>query len=206
MKLYYTKGACSLATRIVINELGLTCEYESVDLRTKKSETGMNYYTINSKGAVPALLLNNGEVLTENSIIMQYLADTSKENSLLPSINDFNRYRVLEWLNYMATELHKSLGLLFNSQLSQEIKDQTIIPIIKAKLDHVNHHLESNKCLIGNHFTLPDAYLFVMASWARYLKFNLNEWPSLANYVTELSKRPSIVDSIKEEGLEMITT
>lgn len=201
MKLFYARGACSLATRIVINELGLTCEYESVDLASKKSETGKDYTSINPKSAVPALLLNNGEILTENAVIMQYLADTSNATQLLPRVGDFNRYRVLEWLNFVTTELHKGFGLLFNPQLPQEIKNNIIIPKLKSKFDYVNGHLDQSKYLFNDHFTLPDAYLFVIVTWMHHFKLDVKNWPQLASYFTELSKRKSIQQSLTEEGL-----
>ncbi len=205
MKLYYSKGACSLATRIVINELGLPCEFESVDLASKKSASGKNYYTVNPKGAVPALLTNDDEILTENAVIMQYLADTSNASQLLPRVGDFKRYRVLEWLNFVATELHKGFGPLFNPHMPQEVKDKIVIPALKAKFAYINGHLDQNKYLFEDHFTLPDAYLFVMLAWAYQYKFNLSEWPQLAAYFTELQKRKSIQQSLKEEGLQTAT-
>src|SRR5437870_2266196 len=113
MKLYYSKGACSLAVRILINELNISCKYEAVNLKTKETETGKNFYEINPKGAVPTLILENNNVLTENAVIHQYLADQQKAHHLLPNLNDFKRYQVLEWLNFIATELHKGFSPLF---------------------------------------------------------------------------------------------
>lgn len=201
MKLEYAKGACSLATRIIINEIGLDCEYESVDLANKKTQSGQNFYNINPKGAVPTLVLNNGEALTENAVIMQYLADTANATKLLPPVGNFKRYRVLEWLNYVATELHKGFGPLFNSQMPQNVKDQFFIPLLKAKLSFVDKHLEKHQYLLGDEFTLPDAYLFVMISWAGYFKFDIKEWQHLARYYAELQKRNSIQQSLQQEGL-----
>jgi len=203
MKLYYTKGACSLASRIIINELGLPCEYEAVDLVSKKFGSGNNYYTINPKGAVPALLTNNEEILTENAVIMQYLADTSNASSLLPRVGDFKRYRVLEWLNFVATELHKGFSPLFNPSFPQEVKDKIIIPALKTKFAYINGHLDQNKYLVGDHFTLPDAYLFVMITWAHHVKINLTDWPQLVAYFSELQKRKAVQHSLKEEGLQL---
>ncbi len=199
MKLYYAPGACSLVVRIIINELGLESEFESVNLMTKKTEKGADYLAINPKGAVPALQLNSGEVLTENAIILQYLADASKATQLLPQISDFNRYRVLEWLNYITTELHKGIGVLFNPAMSDDLRNNLFIPLIKSKLSYVNKHLEENTYLLGNHFTLPDAYLFVMLRWALYFKLDLNEWTNLARHFTELSDRPSVQKSLSQE-------
>lgn len=115
MKLYYSKGACSLAPRIIINELGVKSEFEAVDLAAKKTETGQNFLSINPKGAVPVLITNDGQTLTENAVILQYLADTNEGTELLPAFGSFKRYRVLEWLNYIATELHKGAGAVIQS-------------------------------------------------------------------------------------------
>jgi len=199
MKLYYTPGACSLVIRIIINEIGIQSEFESVDLRTKTTETGGDYLAINPKGAVPALQLNNGDILTENAIILQYLADDSNATHLLPQTTDFNRYRVLEWLNYITTELHKGMSVLFNPAIPDDLKNNLFIPLIKSKLSYVNNHLQHHTYLLGNHFTLPDAYLFVMLRWAIYFKIDLKEWSNLERYFAELSDRPSIQQSLKQE-------
>lgn len=199
MKLYYTPAACSLVARIIINETGLKAEFESVNLKTKTTETGADYLAINSKGSVPALQLNNGDVLTENAVILQYLADEAKATQLLPPITDFNRYRVLEWINYISTELHKGIGILFNPAITDDLRNNIFIPLIKSKLKYVNNHLQHHTYLSGDHFTLPDAYLFVMLRWAAYFKLDLKEWSNLSRYFTELSGRPSIKQSLKQE-------
>jgi glutathione S-transferase len=201
MKLYYTKGACSLVVRIIMNELELPCEFESVDLKTKKTESGDDFLAINPKGAVPTLKLNNGEILTENAVILQYLADHASATSLLPAVGDLKRYRVLEWLNYITTELHKGFGPLFNGAIPQEVKEQVFIPVIEKKFASINAHLQQHQYLYGNHFTLPDAYLYVMVRWASSFKINLNERTHLTRYFDEISKRKSVEKSLKEEGL-----
>jgi glutathione S-transferase len=201
MKLYYSKGACSLVPRIIINEIGLPCEYIAVDLKTKKTEAGEDFLKINPKGAVPTLMTNKAAVLTENAVILQYLADTNHATQLLPPINDFMRYRVLEWLNYITTELHKGFGPLFNPNVTQEMKDKIVLPILRSKFNYVNKHLENYTYLLGDNFTLPDAYLFVMLTWAKKFKFDFNEWPNISRYLLELQKRKSIQQSLKEEGL-----
>jgi glutathione S-transferase len=202
MKLFYTKAACSLIVRIIINEIGLTCEYEAVDLATKKSASGQDYLKINPKGAVPALMINGGEILTENSAIIQYLADTHHKTSLLPVVGDLKRYRVIEWLNFMATDLHKNFGPMFNPALPQEIKDKFFIPLLKAKLTYVDKHLHHHHYLSGDDFTLADAYFFVMLTWALHFQFNLADWPQISRYFAELKERKSIEKSLKEEGLQ----
>lgn len=201
MKLYYSRGACSLVVRILLNEIGLESTFEAVNLKTKKTETNEDFLAINSKGSVPTLQLNNGEILTENAVILQYLAEHSKATQLLPPVSDFNRYRVLEWLNYITTELHKGFSPLFNPAIEQEVKDKVLIPSLKNKFNYLNNHLKSQKYVCGDHFTLPDPYLYVMIRWGFLFKFNLQEWEHLERYFSELSERKSIQTSLKQEEL-----
>src|SRR3990167_1423727 len=200
MKLYYSKGACSLAVRIVVNELGIACEYESVDLKSKKTETGKNFLDINLKGAVPTIQTDEGEILTENAVIQQYLADKYQSATLLAPVNDFRRYRILEWLNYISVDLHKTVGALFNEKLTQEMKDIIFLPTIKTRINYVEHQL-TGQYLMGNDFTLPDAYLYVILNWMIYFKFDLAEWPNVQKYFIRLKARPSIQKSLQEEGM-----
>lgn len=199
MKLYYTKDACSLVARIIINELGKECHYESVDLKTKKTETGEDFLKINPKGSVPVLQLSNSEILTENAVILQYLAESSNAFSLLPPPDDFKRYGVLMWLNYIATELHKGIGILFNPSITSEMKEQIFKPLIEARLNYIENHLKHHPYLVGEEFTLPDAYLFVMLRWALYFKLNLKKWSNLTRYFNLLNKRPSVLLSLEQE-------
>lgn len=200
MKLFYTKGACSLVVRIVINELGLNANYESVNLKTKKAESNKDFLKINPKGAVPTLELDNGEILTENAVILQFLADTAGAHQLLPALGNFKRYQVLEWINYIATEIHKSFAPLFNPTIPQEFKNEVLLPAIKAKFKFLSNHLQQGQYLMGSDFMLPDAYLFVMLLWTSHFSIDLNEWPNLARYFNELKKRNSVEKSLNEEG------
>lgn len=203
MKLYYAKGACSLTIHITINELGLACEFEAVDLKSKQTKSGDDYLKINPKGSVPALKIDKGEVLTEVAVIQQYLADESHAEQLLPKVGDFRRYRVLEWQNYIATEIHKSFSPLFKPDVPQEVKEKFFIPHLQTRFKFLNNHLEHNQFLSGDHFTLPDAYLFVMLTWAVSLKLDVKQWSHLLRYFNELLKRKSIEKSLQEEGLTM---
>ncbi len=201
MKLYYSKGACSLAIRIIINELGLPCEFESVNLKTKRTEKDQDFLQANPKGAVPALVVEKNEVLTENSVIQQYLADTHQPNSLLPLPSDFKRYRVLEWLNFISTDLHKGFGPFFNPKISEEIRNEIFKPILKTKFDYVNEYLAKNKYLAGEEFTLPDAYMFVMIFWLPHVGMKVDNWSHLARYYNELRERKAVKQSLEQEGL-----
>lgn len=204
MKLYYTKGACSLTVRILINELGLNSEYEAVNLQTKQTETGKDFLKINPKGAVPTLVTTDGKVVTENAIIQQYLAEANQAFELLPPIGEFKRYQVLEELNFISTEIHKGFSPLFNPNIPQEIKDKIFIPHLKSKITLLDKQLAQKKYLSGDHFTLPDIYFYVMLTWALSFKFNMSEWPNVARYFIELQKRQAIQKSLHQEGLVMV--
>lgn len=201
MKLFYCKGACSLVVRIVLNELGIAFEDEAVDLRKKITASGDDYRRTNPKGAVPAIRLDNGEVITENQVILQYLTDTTPGQKMLAAVGDLKRYRTLEWLNYISTELHKSFGLLFNPNIPQELKSDVVVPLIMMKFSYINDHLQSNSYLMGDQVTLPDAYLYVMMLWANNFKMDFSSCPHLSQFMTIMQSRPSVIKSLKEEGL-----
>ncbi len=200
MKLYYTRGACSQVPHIILHEAGLPHDSANVDLRAKKLDDGSDYFRINPKGAVPALELDDGQVLTENAVILQYIADHAGAFELLPQPGDMRRYRVLEWLNFVATELHKSFSPLFNPATSEESKQQAR-DLIAKKLDFVEQRIGDGPYLMGEQFTLPDAYLFVMLGWLGMNKVDLNRWPNLAAFRERVSKRESVREVLEFEGL-----
>jgi glutathione S-transferase len=203
MKLYFSKGACSLAVRIIIHEVGAKAEFEAVDIKIKKTETGEDFFKINPKGAVPVLLTDDKEILTENAAIQQYLADKYQAEKLLPPSTNFKRYRVLEWLNFAASDLHKGFGPLFNPNFPQDVKDSFVKPLLKSKFSYVNQHLQKNKYLTGEEFTLPDAYLFLLLTWLAHFDMDLKEWPELARFFNEVKNRPAVKKSLEEEGLNL---
>ncbi|KTD56159.1 glutathione S-transferase [Legionella sainthelensi] len=198
MKLYYTKSACSLAVRIVLNELGRTFQEEEVDLRAKRTKTEENYLEINPKGAVPALRLDNGDILTENQIILQYLADITPGQKLLAPVGDLLRYHTLEWVNYIATELHKTVGMFFHPNLQEETKN-LFMSMVMARLNYINEQLAKGPYLMGDHFTLPDAYLFVILRWAHYFKMDLSTYKNLDRFMNIVGERPAVVTSLQQE-------
>jgi glutathione S-transferase len=204
MKLYYSKGACSLVIRILINELGLDSEYESVNLRTKQTESGGDFLKINPKGAVPTLITDDGHTLTENAVIQQYIADTYQAYQLLPQVGDFKRYQILELLNFITTEIHKGFSPLFNPNLPQDIKEKIYIPQLKSKFKLLDNQLQQKKYLFGEGLTLPDIYCFVMLTWAHNFHLALDEYPNLARYYTDLQKRKAIQYSLSQEALETV--
>lgn len=199
MKLYHARYTCTLATRIIINELSAICDFERVDLKTKKTATGKDYFGINPKGSVPCLRLDDSSVITENSVIMQYLADNAKAETVLPAVQNMQRYRVLEWLNFITTDLHKSCSPLFNAQVSEEIKTAVFRPILEKKLQIANDLLGEKTYVIGDSFTLGDAYLFVVCGWLAKLNVDLLQFLNLARHFETVKMRPAVMRAIEEE-------
>jgi len=200
MKLYYSPGACSQAPHILLHEIGLEHDAVRVDLRTKTLEDGSDYLAINPKGAVPALELDSGEVLTENAVILQYLGDRANWPEVLPPMGDFRRYRVLEMVNFITTELHKRFGFLFNPDATDEMK-QLVIAEIGKKLDYVDQRLGAGPYLFGTDLTLPDPYLFVMARWTDKMLGGLDRWPNLRAFYERMQERHSVRNVLRFEGL-----
>jgi glutathione S-transferase len=200
MKLYYSKGACSQAAHIILHEAGLPHDSAAVNLRQKRLDDGSDYLRINPKGAVPALELDSGEVLTENAVVLQYIADHAGAFDLLPRPGEFQRYRVLEWLNFIATELHKGFAPLFNPAAGDEAK-QLARDTISRKLDYVERQLGDRPYLLGDQFTLPDAYLFVILGWAGKMKIDLGGWPKLTDFRKRVAQRPAVRAVLEFEGL-----
>lgn len=199
MKLYYSKGACSLAVRILIHELGINSDYEAVNLKTKKTQTDQNYLNINPKGAVPALQKDDGTILTENLAIQIYLVEQHHDTKLLPAPKDPRRYRVLEWSNFISTDLHKGCGPLFSEAVPEDLKASIFRPDIKKKLQFVANALKDKPFLMGDEFTLPDAYLFVILSWMPHLKVDYSEYENLQQYFAQMKQHPSVASALAEE-------
>jgi len=200
MKLFYSPGACSLSPHIVLNELDLPYTVEKVDLKTHTTASGADFYTLNAKGYVPALQLDNGEVLTEGPAIIQYLAEHKPQANLLPPAGTLERARVQEWLNFIGTELHKTLAALFNPSISPEAKGKTIETFGK-RLGFVDKALQGKEYLTGNTFSVADAYLFTIVNWAPMLKIDLSPWPTVVQFQKRVANRPAVQKTLKAEGL-----
>jgi glutathione S-transferase len=200
MKLYYAPGACSLAPHITAREAGLALDLEKVDLKTHRTETGADYRQVNPKGYVPALQLEDGALLTENAAVLQYLGDQAPEAGLLPRPGAFDRYRVVEWLTFVSTELHKGFGPLFNPQLPEAAREQTIAKL-KDRLGYLDGRLAGREFLHGDRFTVADAYLFTVLSWTKVHNIDLGPYPALRAYIERLGQRPGVRQALKEEGL-----
>lgn len=200
MKLYYLPGACSLASHIVIKELGLNCESIKVTRGSKEAADGRNLKDINPKGQVPALLLDNGEVLTESAVLVQYLADQKPEAGLIPAYGTWQRYRTQEFLNYIATELHKGYGMLFNPAASEERKAEDKANLEK-KFTLLSSLLGDKPYALGDTFSVADAYLFTVLSWTKRVGVDLSPWENLSAFVARVGSRPAVIAALQEEGL-----
>ncbi len=200
MKLYYAPGACSLAPHIVLRETGADVTLARVDLKAKRLEDGSDYRAANPKGAVPALELADGSVLTENAAILQYIADEHSGGGDLIPLSGIRRYRVLEWLTYISTELHKGFGPLWNPASSDEQKEATR-KLLGGKFDFVQQGIGEGPFLTGEPFTIADAYLFVILGWTLIHGIDLEQWPGLSAYVRRVSERPSVQAALRAEGL-----
>lgn len=200
MKLFYSPGAGSLSTHIVLREAGLGFDLEQVSLTTKQTASGSDYTAENPKGYVPALILDDGQMLTEGSAIVQYLADLVPEKQLAPAAGTMQRYRLMEWLNYISTELHKGFSPLFNSRAPEEWK-AVARETLGRRIALVAERLASSKYLLGDTYSVADAHLFTVLGWARYVKFDLSPWPVLADYQKRIAERPAVRAALIAEGL-----
>jgi glutathione S-transferase len=200
MKLYFSPGACSLSPHIVLLEAGLPFTLEKVDLKTKKTAAGIDFLTINSKGSVPALQLDDGRVLTEGPAIVQYLADQKPQSGLAAPAGTFERYQLMEMLNYISSELHKSYSALFNPKISADWKASTLQNLDK-KFAWLSSRLGNKSYLLGDSFTVADAYLFTILRWSGHVGVDLAPWPVLTAYQSRIAQRPKVEQALRDEGL-----
>src|ERR1700681_1465161 len=200
MKLYYASGACSLSPHIVAREAGIAIDTVKVDLATKKTEDGQDFLLLNPKGYVPALRLDNGEILTEVPAIVQYLADQKPASRLAPSAGTMERYRLQEWLSFLGTELHKSFSPLFNQASADDAKRAAKENITK-RFTYLEQKLAGSKYLMGETFTVADAYAFTIVNWANFVGIDLKPYPNLSAYMGRIGARPKVQEALKAEGL-----
>lgn len=201
MKLYYKPGACSLASHIALREAGFNPEIEAVDLPTHKTAGGVDFYTINPKGYVPALITDEGELLTEGVAIMQYVADLKPDAKLLPPPATLARARVQEALNFVATEVHKGFSPFFNPTTHPDTK--AAVPVnVGRRFDTLEAQLADGRdYLLGADFTVADGYLFTVLGWSPYVGLDLVKWPNLSAYRARIAARPGVQAALKAEGL-----
>jgi glutathione S-transferase len=199
MKLYYSPGACSQAPHILMHEIGTGHDAVRVDLKEKRTEDGRDFLRINPKGSVPAIELDSGDVLTENAVVLQYLGDQAGNHSLLPGLGSFRRYRILEWVNFITTEMHKSFSPLFSPIASSETK-QFFRDQLAKKFDYVDGRLGAGPFLMGDELTIADPYLFVMTRWGDRM-IGLDKWANVQAFFDRMLERPSVRNVLRFEGL-----
>ncbi len=200
MKLYYAPGACSVSPHIVAREAGIPIELHKVDLKTKRTEDGRDYHQVTGKGYVPALQLDDGQVLTEGPAIVQYLADSRPQIGLAPKAGTMERYRLQEWLNFLTAEVHKQWSPLFNPTASEELK-QFARDNLARRFTWIVGQLGSKPYLMGERFTVADAYLFTLLNWSQRTDVDLSSWPTLRDYLNRVGARPKVQEALRAEGL-----
>jgi glutathione S-transferase len=201
MKLYFSPGACSLAPHIVLNELDLPHTTVKVDLRNKLTATGENFFMINPKGSVPALQLESGQVITEGPVIMQYILDQKPGSSMYSTPASMERYELMQWLNYITSEIHKGLSPLFNREYMATTAPAWTIANMQKKFKFLSESLSNKTFLCGSKFTPADAYLFTCLGWGKLVGLDMNDWPTLKAYISRIAERPAVMAAMKLEGL-----
>ncbi|MDB6062724.1 MAG: Glutathione S-transferase [Verrucomicrobiaceae bacterium] len=201
MKLFYSTAACSLSPHIVLREAGVKFDLELVDLATHKTANGVDYTTINPKGYVPALLLDNGELLTEGPAIVQYIADQNPQTKLAPAAGTFERVRLQEMLNFISTELHKQFPPLFNPTSTEEDR-AAAVEKVQSRLSLLDKQLgDGRSYLFGEQFSVADAYLFVIVNWTFFLKVSISNFPNIGAFYQRVAQRDKVKEALRAEGI-----
>jgi len=203
MKLYFSPGACSLSPHIVLQEAGYAFHLEKVDLKSHRTHAGVALATVSGKNYVPILELDDGQQLTEGPVIVQYLADGRPEADLIPKSGTFERYRVQEWLNFITSELHKTFTPLFHrAEISKDWQDASETKLA-GRFEWLSAQLDGRGYLMGERFTVADAYLFTVLNWCNFVGLDLKRWPTLDAYVARVAARPAVQRAMKAEGLRV---
>lgn len=200
MKLYFVPGACSMAPHITAREAGLALDLEKVDLEKRQTASGEDFWKVSPKGYVPVVKLDNGQTLTEGPAILQYIADQKPESGLAPAHGTLERYRLIEWLNFISTEIHKAFTPFFNPKLTPEWRENQL-ELLGRRFDFVVKKLDGKPYLMGDKFTVADAYLFTNLGWMNFLKLDMEKWPSLKEYMARVAARPAVKETMRAEGL-----
>ena len=200
MKLYYSPGACSLAVHIALREADIAFELDKVNLRERKTASGEDYDQVNAKGYVPALRLDDGQVLTEDAVLLQYVADQRPEAGLAPPWGSMERYRLMEWLNFISSEIHKTLGALFNPKITSEWRDNQVT-LFGRRADWLAEKLADQHFLLGQRFSVADGYLFTVLRWCQLHKIDTDRWPVLNHFQARVADRPAVEAALRAEGL-----
>ncbi|RAX04290.1 MULTISPECIES: glutathione transferase GstA [unclassified Photorhabdus] len=200
MKLYYQPGACSLSPHIILREAGLDFSVIKVDLKTKKTENGDDFFAINPKGQIPTLLLDNNEILTEGAVIVQYIADQKPDKKLIAPAGTMERYHQLEWLSHISSEIHKGFSPLFMPGTPENYRPVAINNLLR-RFKYIDEVLAKQPYIAGEHFTVADAYLFTLSNWAPLVRLDLSDLVHLKAYQERIAERPNVRDALKAEGL-----
>lgn len=199
MKLYFNPSVCSLAPHIALREAGLKFDLVKVDIRAHTVADGSDYYQINPKGYVPVLMLDNGELLTEGSVISEYIADLNPAANLAPPVGTMARTRLREWMAFISTEVHKGFGPLFNPSMPEELKTMARTKL-GGRLDWIVKQLGDKPYLTGDTFTIADAYLFTVLGWGKWTGVDTAPWPTLVSYVERIAARPKVMEAMAAEA------
>lgn len=200
MKLYFAPGACSLSPHIALREAGIAFDLEQVDLAAKKTKGGADYRAISPLGYVPALQLDDGTVMTEASAIAQYVADSKPAAKLVPPAGSKERYALLGWMNFIATEIHKGISPLWKPNTPEAYKE-IVKQTLATRFDHLSAQLGDKPYLTGDQFTIADGYLFTVLNWTNFLKLDMTKWPKLTAFMARVAARPAVQAALKAEGL-----
>ncbi len=200
MKLYFSRGACALGPQIILREAGLNFDLISVNLK-EKTFAGGDFLKVNPKGYVPVLELDNGDILTECAVLVQYIADQAPEKKLMPAFGSIERYKAMEMLHYLATEIHKGFGVMFGALKAQEEISPRSVAGIKVRIQFLDEVLGKTNYLLGNNFSVADAYAFNLLSWTKILKIDISEFKNISKFMETMKQRPSVIESLKAEGL-----
>ncbi|WP_447932597.1 glutathione transferase GstA [Sphingopyxis fribergensis] len=200
MKLYFASGSCGLATQIALREAGQTFDLVEVDFKTKQTVEG-DYYQVTAKGFVPALKLDDGDVLTEGAVILQWVSDQNPDRGLLPAFGTKERYKALIWLNFIATDLHKNMAVMFSPVLDDATKASFAKANLINKFEYVDEHLAANDYLLGDRFSVADAYLYNVLSWPGRVGLDISGYASIQKFMARMEQRPTVQASLKAEGL-----
>jgi glutathione S-transferase len=200
MKLFYAPGACSLSPHIALREAGARFTLQKVDLQTKKTQANADFLDVNPQGYVPALQLESGQVLTEGTAIVQYIADIFPNSQLAPAAGTTGHYKLLEWLGFISSELQRNLGSMFNPALTPELKE-SVMALLAKRLNWLATQLQGKTYLVGDRFTVADGYLFTILNWSNFVGLDLSPWKTIQEYMARVGSRPSVVAALREEGL-----
>lgn len=200
MKLYYVPGTCSQAAHIALREAGLAFELDRMDPVTRRTAGGEDYLKVNPKGSVPALRLDSNEVLTEAAVILQYIADRKPESGLAPAAGTMERYRLMEWLNFISSDVHKQFSPFFNPKLPEAWRENQL-NVLTRRFAMLSERLKDRPYLMGERFTVADAYLFAVLGWTRKFQIDLTPWPALGEFLARVAARPAVAAALQEEGL-----